>query len=418
MLIFEFNADGVDEALEGFFDDFGVSVSDDNVAFAFVASRRVLTDLREFGFDDKGADFALGLFDAVNGFDAAFAHATEESGPCGVFLLWEGEGAKDHQFDPCFVEVEVVAEGGEGHDLRARGASRDFGDGDATVITEKPFHVGESGLHTEGFEGVFVGFGDLLIVGGIEFAGEQDAPLNPRILEDFEGSGIVSCRRKPHQFSVDTDAFKGVFLAFDEFFKEGGIFGGKFGDREVVVELLVVVDLEGIASASTSGGFDHDGEADLLSELTDLFGVCGEQVASAGKPVGAQDILHAGFFAEVSSDSFGHTVDTEVIADSTEGDLEIFEETDQAMDGAILLHQKAASDDDLAGIKGVVDAVVADHLVAVFLGEALDRFVGDDADADIGDLKHRLEETEGGLTEVRDDEHNVFHRGASFVLGI
>lgn len=175
--------------------------------------------------------------------------------------------------------------------------------------------------------------------------------------------------------------------------------------------MLVVVDLEGIASASASGGFDHDGEADLLSELADLFGVCGEEVACAGKAVGAQDIFHAGFFAEVSSDSFGHAVDTEVIADGTEGDLEIFEKTDQAINGAILLHEKAASDDDLAGIKGVIDAVVADHLVAIFLGEAFDRLVGDDADTDIGDFKHRLEETKGGLTEVRDDEHNVFHGG-------
>src|SRR5580704_3099529 len=174
-------------------------MAEDHVPLALVRPRRRLSLARYLRFDDQVAELVLQGVEAVNpDHRAAALTAQVRCADREAALRWR-EVAEYLETRPRRIHVDVVCVGEQGGELRSGRTRRNLTDGDIAAGTPEPLHVGQPGTQPERAQAAQPVGADRseLLTGDV--AGEQDGPLDPRVLEHLEGGRQVLRDRVPDQ---------------------------------------------------------------------------------------------------------------------------------------------------------------------------------------------------------------------------
>jgi hypothetical protein len=123
----------------------------------------------------------------------------------------------------------------------------------------------------------------------------------------------------------------------------------------------------------------------------------------------AEHSLHLRLVPEVDCGRDVDAVDAEVLADLGERHLELFEHADEALHRTDLTAQAAHRLRDLGGVESVVDAPVRGRVLPQSRRHPFHGFGRDQAELDAGQPGRALDESVGGLQQVRRHEGNGHH---------
>ncbi len=406
----EFDVEDADGPVEGVFDDLGFGVSGDEVAFAFVGQAAVGAEFGEGDVGEEVSDFALDFFPAVDGADPATVALAAEVAAAGGVLAGGGiELFVDEESGPGAEGVEVGGAGDDAGELGAWGTGGDFGDGEGAVGASEPLGVAHAGIHAEDavcFEG---GGADVVELRGIDFAGEDDDPLHPRVAHDLEAGRVVAIDGVEQAFAAEPEGVAAAFAAGEELFGDDLVVGGGVEDVEGVAEGVVVVDLEGLLGGGAVEGFDHEGEAGFGGEVPGVVFGADAAVSGAGDAGVAEEVLHAGLVAEVAGGFRGHAVESEFGAEFGADGLEVFDRAEELVDGSEACGESVDGPAELVEVAAFGDPPVAGEGPAQVGRQAFLGVVGDGGDLDVGEGGDGLEDAAIVFVEERERGDHQFH---------
>ena len=143
----------------------------------------------------------------------------------------------------------------ERHELRAGRTSPHLGDGEGSVRAPEPLHVRQPGLQAQRGDGVGGDAGNVGVLGSGDIAWQQDAPLDPWVLEHVERSREIATDGVPDQLAIDHNAVKRVLGPGHELLEQHRVAGVRRRRCEPLLHLLGPVDPERVprAPAPASG---------------------------------------------------------------------------------------------------------------------------------------------------------------------
>ena len=209
-----------------------------------MSSPRIQADLVEPVRGDDGAPLALGA---------------EVCGAHRVASLGWPKPVVNGEARPRGIHVDVVGVGHERHELRAGRTSPHLGDGEGSVRAPEPLHVRQPRLQAQRCDGVGGDAGNVGVLGSGDIARQQDAPLDPWVLEHVERSREIATDGVPDQPAIDHNAVKRVLGPGHELLEQHRVAGAGRRRCEPLLQLLGPVDPDRVPRARPASGLATNG---------------------------------------------------------------------------------------------------------------------------------------------------------------
>ena len=221
----------------------------------------------------------------------------------------------------------------------------------------------------------------------------------------------------PDQLAVDEHAVEAVLGSDHHLLEEDrGAVPRRVG-AEPRLELRAAIDPERCACPGAGRRLGHQRIPERFRRSARLVRRAREPVPRARDAVGFEHRFHSCLVAKIAGDLGAHARDTQSIANLAQGNLQLLEHADQAVDAAEMLRHHARRIGDLLRIGAVPDPVMAGDLRSKVVSKLVLRVLADKPQADTGmrcgcgDEAHRRREQEGG------DEDRVRHLTPASVRG-